>query len=116
MTDRHMSPESFWQEILPADVPTHSGYPARLEDGRILLLPIRHLPDGKHALASLIINQASFAVVDVLADVYKRQSSTCCCRTRWKASSPIRSMAAIATWWAGKWSASQVHILSLIHI
>jgi len=62
-----MSPESFWQEILPADAPTEGGYPARLEDGRILLLPIRHLPDGKHALASLIINQASFAVVDVLA-------------------------------------------------
>jgi adenine/guanine phosphoribosyltransferase-like PRPP-binding protein len=67
MSDRHTSPESFWQEILPADAPTHGGYPARLEDGRILLLPIRHLPDGKHALASLIINQASFAVVDVLA-------------------------------------------------
>src|SRR6202050_400769 len=67
MSDRHMSPESFWQELLPADAPTHGGYPARLGDGRILLLPIRHLPDGKHALASLIINQASFDVVDVLA-------------------------------------------------
>jgi adenine/guanine phosphoribosyltransferase-like PRPP-binding protein len=62
-----MSPESFWQQILPADARTQSGYPARFEDGRILLLPIRHLPGGKHALASLIINQASFAVVDVLA-------------------------------------------------
>ena len=67
MSDRHTSPESFWQEILPADAPTHGGYPARLEDGRILLLPIRHLPDGKHALASLIINQASFEVVDAIA-------------------------------------------------
>src|SRR5580658_1661843 len=67
MSDPHMSPESFWQEILPADARTQGGYPARLEDGRILLLPIRHLPDGKHALASLIINQASFTVVDVLA-------------------------------------------------
>src|ERR1700683_947580 len=67
MSDRHMSPESFWQEILPADARTQNGYPARFEDGRILLLPIRHLPDGKHALASLIINQASFTVVDALA-------------------------------------------------
>src|ERR1700683_2199886 len=67
MSDRHMSPESFWQELLPADAPTHGGYPARLGDGRPLLLPIRHLPDGKRALASLIINQASFTVVDALA-------------------------------------------------
>ena len=64
-----MNPESFWQEILPPDAVTFDGYPARFEDGRILLLPIRHLPDGKHALASLIINQASFAVVDALACV-----------------------------------------------
>lgn len=66
-----MTPEAYWQEILPpdadADVDAVGGYPARFEDGRILLLPIRPLPDGKCALASLIINQASFAVVDVLA-------------------------------------------------
>jgi len=62
-----MDPESFWQEILPPDAPTAGGYPARFEDGRILLLPIRPLPDGRHALASLIINQASFAVVEALA-------------------------------------------------
>ena len=67
MSERQMSPELFWQEILPADACTQGGYPARFEDGRVLLLPIRHLPDGKHALASLIINQASFAVVDALA-------------------------------------------------
>ena len=30
-----------------------------------------------------------------------RRSSACCCRTPWKASSPIRSMAATATWSAG---------------
>jgi adenine/guanine phosphoribosyltransferase-like PRPP-binding protein len=62
-----MMPESFWQEILPPDVVAIGGYPARFDDGSILLLPIRHLPDGKHALASLIINQASFTVVDALA-------------------------------------------------
>ena len=62
-----MIPELFWQEILPSDAPTVGGYPARFADGRILLLPIRLLPDGKHALASLIINQASFTVVDALA-------------------------------------------------
>lgn len=67
MSERQLSPELFWQEILPADACTQGGYPARFEDGRVLLLPIRHLPDGKHALASLIINQASFAVVDALA-------------------------------------------------
>jgi adenine/guanine phosphoribosyltransferase-like PRPP-binding protein len=60
-------PELFWQEILPPDAQTAGGYPARFEDGRILLLPIRPLPDGKRALASLIINQASFTVVDALA-------------------------------------------------
>jgi adenine/guanine phosphoribosyltransferase-like PRPP-binding protein len=62
-----MTPESYWQEILPAGAPSVGGYPARFDDGRILLLPIRPLPDGKHALASLIINQASFAVLDALA-------------------------------------------------
>ena len=62
-----MTPELFWQEILPPDAQAAGGYPARFADGRILLLPIRPLPDGKHALASLIINQASFTVVDALA-------------------------------------------------
>ncbi len=62
-----MNPESFWQEILPPDAVAAGGYPARFDDGRILLLPIRPLPDGKRALASLILNQASFAVVDALA-------------------------------------------------
>jgi len=62
-----MIPELFWQEILPPDADTAGGYPARFADGRILLLPIRLLPNGKQALASLIINQASFTVVDALA-------------------------------------------------
>jgi adenine/guanine phosphoribosyltransferase-like PRPP-binding protein len=37
------------------------------DDGSQILLPIRALPDGMHATASLIINQASFAVLDAIA-------------------------------------------------
>ena len=70
-----LAPHQFWQSIEPAG--THlaaardgwvDGYPATLPDGRQLLLPIRVLPgDGTTAVASLIINQASFAVEDALA-------------------------------------------------
>lgn len=65
----------YWQEILPADDPAANapppyrlGYPARLPDGRFLMLPLRALPDGERATASLIANHASFTVVEVLAD------------------------------------------------
>ena len=75
MSQAHTSPESFWQEILPVDAVTAGAYPARFDDGRILLLPSRVLPDGKRALASLIINQASFAVVDALAASLARKLS-----------------------------------------
>lgn len=68
-----MIPENFWQEILPPDAVAEGGYPARFPDGRVLVLPIRPLPDGKRALASLIINQASFAVVDALAAALARE-------------------------------------------
>ena len=61
------TPEAFWQEILPPGEESAGGYPARFADGRILMLPVRPLPDGKRALASLIVNQASFAVLDALA-------------------------------------------------
>ena len=68
-----MQPHDFWQEIHPpatfASDPAegHRGfYPAAFEDGRQLRLPIRELADGEHALASLIINQAGFAVEDAL--------------------------------------------------
>jgi adenine/guanine phosphoribosyltransferase-like PRPP-binding protein len=67
-------PHDFWQTIEPSgtfDMAPASGfssfYPVRLPGGGELMLPVRHLPDGKHALASLIINQASFAVVARLA-------------------------------------------------
>jgi adenine/guanine phosphoribosyltransferase-like PRPP-binding protein len=61
----------YWQQILApggceADV-SNVGYVANLADGRQLVLPIRTLADGRHGLASLIINQASFAVQDALA-------------------------------------------------
>ncbi|MGH3247640.1 MAG: hypothetical protein ACRDOI_15730, partial [Trebonia sp.] len=65
------SPHDFWQDFLRAGDPVltapgyPAGYPARLADGRHLLLPIRVLPgDGTRAVASLITNQASFRVLD----------------------------------------------------
>lgn len=65
---------SFWQELLPdwpgARVPMppfHVSYPVRLGSGRVLVLPLRPLPDGKHAVASLIANQAAVTVVEALA-------------------------------------------------
>ncbi|WP_193337213.1 phosphoribosyltransferase [Devosia beringensis] len=72
-----LAPHHFWQTL---DAPgTHEadatagwvdGFPAALPDGRQLLLPIRVLPgDGHSAVASLIINQASFAVEDALSAV-----------------------------------------------
>jgi len=63
---------AFWQAIRLAGAgtgpPYRGSYPARLPDGRILDLPVRRLPgDEPRAVASLIANQASFAVVDALA-------------------------------------------------
>lgn len=68
-------PHQLWQTIDPAgthdDAPADGwvdSYPAILPDGRQLLLPIRVLPgDGTAAVASLIVNQASFAVEDALS-------------------------------------------------
>ncbi len=67
-----ITPHDFWQELhppgsFPTDGDFTSFYVAELEDGRQLRLPIRALADGEHALASLIVNQASFAVLDALA-------------------------------------------------
>jgi len=66
-----LNPEAFWQSLLPAgqalSSPYQNSFPAQFGDGRQLLLPIRPLPDGRRALASLIINQASFAVLDAIA-------------------------------------------------
>lgn len=70
------APHQFWQEIhAPGTFATDEDagfsefYPAQLPDGRQLALPIRVLPGGEdRAVASLIVNQASFAVEDALAE------------------------------------------------
>jgi adenine/guanine phosphoribosyltransferase-like PRPP-binding protein len=65
----------YWQTLLDTSpdctalrAPFRLSYPVRLPNGRLLVLPLRALPDGNHAVASLIANQASFTVVDALAD------------------------------------------------
>lgn len=73
-----MNPHDFWQALHPPgsfapDGPHGAFYPAELGNGRQLQLPIRVLPDGKQALASLIVNQASFAVVEALAEDLARR-------------------------------------------
>lgn len=76
-----LQPHDFWQRLeAPGTHATgpgtvfHDAYPATLPDGRQLLLPIRVLPGaGGGALASLIVNQASFAVEDALADTMADQ-------------------------------------------
>ena len=77
-----MQPHEFWQEIEPSTTldAERSGvvfHPARFDDGRLLRLPIRPLADGTHALASLIINQASFAVVEAIANDLARKLAPC---------------------------------------
>lgn len=65
----------YWQQLLPPEAapagpagPWRLGYPARLPDGRILMLPIRPLAvEPRHAVASLLVNQASMEVVRVLS-------------------------------------------------
>lgn len=69
-----MEAHAFWQAIEPPGSHPASGpygdfYAATLPDGRQLRLPIRTLPgDGTHGVAGLIVNQASFVVLDALAD------------------------------------------------
>lgn len=71
-----MQPHLFWQTLAPPlahDISEGAvfgeAYPAVLPNGRQLLLPIRVLPgDGQSAVASLIVNQASFEVEDALSD------------------------------------------------
>jgi adenine/guanine phosphoribosyltransferase-like PRPP-binding protein len=66
-----LNPEDFWQSLAPPGdlIPglDDNVYPAQFADGQRLLLPIRPLSDGKRALASLIINQASFLVLEAIA-------------------------------------------------
>ena len=65
----------YWQDLTPevparfsATPPYRFGYPVTLPCGRILVLPLRRLPDSDRAVASLIANQASHLVVGALAD------------------------------------------------
>src|ERR1700728_943752 len=65
----------YWQELateipsrFSATPPYRFGYPVNLPCGRILVLPLRQLPDSDRAVASLIANQASNIVVATLAD------------------------------------------------
>ncbi len=71
---KDIAPQAFWQTIEDAGTYEEdpSGgfrgfFPARLPDGRQLALPIRERGNGE-ALASLIINQASFTVLDTMAE------------------------------------------------
>lgn len=65
----------YWQDIT-ADIPSRFtaaapyryGYPVRLPDGSVLMLPLRQLPSGDNAVASLIANQASHVVIAALAE------------------------------------------------
>lgn len=83
MSDDFTEPTlAYWQELheaVPARFssapPYRFGYPVTLPDGRILILPLRRLPDGEHAVASLIANQASHEVVAALADVMAGEAS-----------------------------------------
>ena len=71
----------YWQDMT-ADIPARFtaappyryGYPVRLPDGRVLVLPLRQLPTGDSAVASLIANQASHVVVAALADAMAEQA------------------------------------------
>ena len=68
-----MQPHEFWQKLYAPETFDVRGvhetfFPATLDDGRQLQLPIRPLSDKQHALASLIVNQAAFDVVDALSD------------------------------------------------
>jgi len=64
---------AYWQQLIEPDevaqsaAPWRHGYPARLPDGRVLMLPIRQLAsEPTQAVASLICNQASLDVIETL--------------------------------------------------
>ena len=76
VNDSYTEPTTgYWQDLTPeiptrfsATPPYRFGYAVTLPCGRILVLPLRRLPDGDRAVASLIANQASNLVVGALAD------------------------------------------------
>ena len=75
-----MQEHHFWQSFSDdaPPAPWTDAYPAKLADGRILMLPIRPLFGTQNAIASLIVNQASFEVetafADLLADSLSRHA------------------------------------------
>jgi adenine/guanine phosphoribosyltransferase-like PRPP-binding protein len=78
------STSGYWQRIVDAgeierrDPPWRYGYPATLPDGRVLVLPIRRVAsEPGHAVASLILNQASLLVVDALGAMLARRLEPC---------------------------------------
>ncbi len=77
-------PHDYWQDIRPEGGFAHEVaaglshlFAASLPDGREIALPIRVLPSGDRAVASLIVNQASFAVEDALAEAMAREAQVC---------------------------------------
>ena len=61
--------DDYWQRfepVAPPDAAVTGSYPAAMPDGRALMLPMRDL--GDFAVAGLIANQMSFAVLDQVAD------------------------------------------------
>ncbi|AKQ57661.1 phosphoribosyltransferase [Bordetella hinzii] len=69
----------YWQEIValpePPGGPYRRNYPARLPDGRYLVLPLRAVPgDDAHCVASFIANHAALDVVETLAGFMARQA------------------------------------------
>jgi adenine/guanine phosphoribosyltransferase-like PRPP-binding protein len=77
------STTGYWQE-LTTDIPTRFsaappyrfGYPVRLSEERVIVLPLRQLPAGDTAVASLIANQAAHSVVAALADYMAAQAGS----------------------------------------
>lgn len=72
----------YWQCIVTADElaqptqpPYQRSYPARLRDGRYLLLPLRGLPgDATRCMTSLVANQAALEVVQALTQSMVEQA------------------------------------------
>lgn len=75
---------NYWQSIVTVenlsitpDPPYNRGYPARLPDGRFLVLPLRAIPNDPHrCVASLIANQASISVVETLSEIMADRART----------------------------------------
>ena len=71
-----MDSTAFWQDFSDGDAPEPpyaDAFPARLPGGLRLDLPIRPMPGTDNGIASLIINQASFAVQRELARLLAEQ-------------------------------------------